>query len=461
MYAIFGIHSGIEMIATTPPLPVVPREVQSMLELYTDPAILVSPDYYILAANQAYKHLYGDDTPLRHRRCYEVSHRYTVPCDQAGETCPLSFSQNSGESSRVLHLHHTPRGEEHVDVETRPVRNDKGKVVYFLEIMRQTRVASASLNQQGLIGRSAAFNRMLELVQRVAPSGTSVLLLGESGTGKELVAKAIHNASQRRKGAFVPLECSGLSESLFESELFGHEKGAFTGAHTRKTGLVEAARGGTLFLDEVGDIPLSIQVKLLRLLETGTYRRVGSVELEEADFRLICATHQDLDKLIDEAQFRRDLYYRINTFPIRLPALRDRLEDLPLLAETFLRRLAPKRKLTLDPQALACLERYAFPGNIRELRNILERASLFADEGTILPEHMVAECRCDQPAQLNAKPLSGVVPLKEVERRYLAQVTQQYQGDRRDLARELGLSERTFYRKLQQLKHDGVISDEG
>jgi transcriptional regulator with PAS, ATPase and Fis domain len=217
-----------------------------------------------------------------------------------------------------------------------------------------------------------------------------VLLQGESGTGKELVAQAIHDASRRAR-PFVAVDCSGLTETLFESELFGHERGAFTGASARKIGLVEAASGGTLFLDELGDIPLPMQVKLLRLLETGTYRRVGSTELIRADIRLISATHQPLKALVAQGRFRQDLFYRVNAFPICLPALRERPDDIPLLAEALLGRVAPERKLKLADDALACLQAYDYPGNVRELRNILERASLMCDGDTVQRRHLPEE----------------------------------------------------------------------
>ncbi|MEJ2388245.1 MAG: sigma-54 dependent transcriptional regulator, partial [Chromatiaceae bacterium] len=340
-------------------------------------------------------------------------------------------------------------------VETRPVRNKDGEIMYVVEVLRPVRVASATSGTQGLVGRGAAFRRMLELVQRVAGSEAAVLLLGESGTGKEAVAQAIHASCQRAQGPFVPVECSGLTESLFESELFGHEKGAFTGAQQRKVGLIEAAQGGTLFLDEVGDIPLSLQVKLLRLLETRTFRRVGSVDAKRADFRLVCATHRDLKSLVAAGDFRQDLYYRISAFPIPLPALRERGDDLPLLVETLLRRIQPRRKVSLAPEAMACLQGYSFPGNVRELRNILERASLLADSDTILPEHLPEECRPATPADpypSTASPsVPAILPLEEVEHRYLRDILARFPGDRRTLAGKLGISERTFYRKIKGL----------
>jgi DNA-binding NtrC family response regulator len=430
-------------------------ELTAILDGYTAPAILLGLDYRILTANRAYRSTYGDGQPVRDRLCYAVSHRNTVPCDQAGESCPLRAAVASGTPQRALHVHYTPQGEEHVDVETRPVRNKDGEIMYVVEVLRPVRVASATSGTQGLVGRGAAFRRMLELVQRVAGSEAAVLLLGESGTGKEAVAQAIHASCQRAQGPFVPVECSGLTESLFESELFGHEKGAFTGAQQRKVGLIEAAQGGTLFLDEVGDIPLSLQVKLLRLLETRTFRRVGSVDAKRADFRLVCATHRDLKSLVAAGDFRQDLYYRISAFPIPLPALRERGDDLPLLVETLLRRIQPRRKVSLAPEAMACLQGYSFPGNVRELRNILERASLLADSDTILPEHLPEECRPATPADpypSTASPSEpAILPLEEVEQRYLRDILARFPGDRRTLAGKLGISERTFYRKIKGL----------
>jgi two-component system response regulator HydG len=430
-------------------------EITGVLDVIDNPAVAITPDYRILAANQPYRDIYGDNNPLHNRTCYEVSHRYAVPCDQAGESCPLADCLESGRKQRVLHLHHTPRGEEHVDVETYPVRDDSGEIRYVIEIMRQTKIASSQADSSGLIGRSRAFNEMLELINRVAPAETAVLLQGESGTGKELVARAIHDNSPRSNKPFVVVECSGLTESLFESELLGHERGAFTGAHARKIGLVEAAVGGTLFLDEIGDVPLSLQVKLLRLLETGTYRRVGSTEPQHADFRLISATHRDLRSMVTEGSFRRDLYYRISTFPVALPKLRQRMEDLPLLIKSLLSRVSPDRSYDVAPATLACLQRYSFPGNIRELRNILERATLLADDNTILPEHLPAELRkCETSSEdMQLLQQEEILPLDEIERRYLIQVISKYSGDRDSLADKLGISKRTLFRKLQNLRN--------
>lgn len=249
----------------------------------------------------------------------------------------------------------------------------------------------------------------------------------------------------------MAVECAGLTDTLFESELFGHERGAFTGATSLKVGLVEAARGGTLFLDELGDIPLGMQVKLLRLLETGTFRRVGGIEPQKADFRLVCATHRDLEALVRAGEFREDLYYRISVFPIHLPTLRERREDLSLLAEALLARIPSARDKRLGRDALAMLRDYPFPGNIRELRNLLERASLLADDREIEARHLALGPH--QTRQENLCPESGeIIPLDDLEGRYLRQVSARYRGERRELARLLGVSERTLYRKLEGLR---------
>ena len=433
-------------------------EVTGLLNAYRDPAILLDRDYRIVTANQAYRDIYGEGLPLQNRRCYEVSHGYSVPCDQAGEDCPLKGSLESGSAKRVLHIHHAPEGQEHVDVETHPVRDEDGEIAYFLELLRHVHSASPQARGEGLVGRSPAFNHMLAMVERVAPTEAAVLLRGESGTGKELVAKAVHDDSNRASGPFVPVECSGLTENLFESELFGHEKGAFTGAHYRKTGLVEAARGGTLFLDEVGDIPLPLQVKLLRLLETRTFRPVGSVETRQADFRLVCATHQDLAAMVAEGRFREDLYYRLATFPIHLPALRERSEDLPLLAQTLLERSPQGADKRLGESALAHLGRYPFPGNVRELRNVLERAAILADDGEIRAEHLAGlddAAGAPAPPAVPAPVPAAIRPLREVANRYLAWA-EEHAGDmdRAELAERLGMSERTLYRRLREARSE-------
>jgi len=431
-------------------------ELMSFLDGQAEPSIVMDAQYRIVAANRAYVEEFGQSTPVAGRYCYEVSHHFEVPCDQAGESCPLRLSQKSGQVQRVLHLHHTSRGEEHVDVETTPLRDQQGNVIYFVETMRVVKHASSRPAAEGLVGRSFAFNRMLAQIMRVAPTCAAVLLLGETGTGKELLAQLIHETGQCPRGPFVAVDCSGLTETLFESELFGYEKGAFTGASHRKIGLVEAANGGTLFLDEVGDIPPSLQVKLLRLLETGTFRRVGGIETLRSQFRLICATHRDIERMAAEETFRRDLYHRISTFPIVVPSLAERTDDIPLLADSFLKRVAGERGLHLSAGAIAALKRRRYSGNIRELRNLIERATILADGDRIDAGHFDSmSVALTEPSIASSDPESSAfvidkpVPLAELEARYIQWITDRLPDDRPAQAAVLGLGKRTFYRKLK------------
>jgi len=424
--------------------PAVPLELQSLVGQLHGAHIVIDADYRIVAANDTYRQSMTAGGEVIGRHCYEVSHGYDVPCDQAGETCPRQRALESGHFERALHMHHTARGEEYVQVDLYPLRDARGGISLFVEHMRTLPAARTERSPGGLVGRAPAFMAMMQLVARVAPTETAVLLLGETGTGKEMVARAIHEASPRARAPFVAVDCSGLAETLVESELFGHEKGAFTGALVRKTGLVEAAAGGTLFLDEVGDIPLGLQVKLLRLLETGTFRRVGGIEPQHASFRLIAATHRDILRRVHDEQFRADLYYRLAAFPIRLPPLRERRDDIRLLADSLLARLGRDHARRIGTDALECLGRYDYPGNIRELRNILERASLLADGDTIELGHLPPEI-CEAACQA----ARGSPRLRAAERRALQVAAAGHAGTRRDLARLLGISERTLYRKLR------------
>lgn len=433
-------------------------ELAALLDVLKEPATLLSLNYEILACNQAYRSIYGEGGSVVGRTCFDVSHGYTVPCDQAGESCPLKRCQETGQRQRVLHLHNTPNGEEHVDVEMNPVLNADGELTCYLEIMHLVKEARATPGEgSGMVGRSQAFLRMLEMLRRAAPSDITVLLLGESGSGKELAAKAVHDGSARARGPFITVECSGLTESLFESELFGHERGAFTGAVGRKKGLIEAARGGTLFLDEIGEIPLPQQVKLLRLIETGTYRTVGGIEPQHADFRLVCATHRNLKQQVQQGLFRQDLFYRISAFPVILPSLAERAEDLELLVDSLLARIPGAEGVSVTDAALRVLHQYAFPGNIRELRNILERGMLLADDQRIGVQHLPPECHQSSEGDVNQVPFSGVsfddvIPLDQLERYYLQRISAKFKGDNRALAERLGVSERTLYRKLSRLR---------
>jgi formate hydrogenlyase transcriptional activator len=246
----------------------------------------------------------------------------------------------------------------------------------------------------GIVGQSPALRRVLQLVEIVAATDATVLLLGETGTGKELIARAIHERSSRRKEAFVTLNCAAIPGTLFETELFGHERGAFTGAHMQRAGRLELADRGTLFLDEVGDMPLELQPKLLRTLQERVYERVGSARSKSVDVRLVAATNCDLEQMMTEKQFRSDLYYRLNVFPIHIPPLRERREDIPLLVRHFVRKYAERmgKRIGMVPTAaIQKLTRWHWPGNVRELENLMERSVILTNNNTLavsLPEKM-------------------------------------------------------------------------
>jgi two-component system, NtrC family, response regulator HydG len=329
----------------------------------------------------------------------------------------------------------------------------------------------ALLGQGNFLGVSPAFQRMMDLVKTVADSSATVLIQGESGTGKEGVARAIHERSSRRSGPFVAVNCAALPETLLESELFGYEKGAFTGAAGRKEGRFELADGGTLFLDEVADLSPVTQPKILRVLQEGEFERVGGTKTIRVDVRIVTATNQDLAALVRERRFREDLFYRLNVISINVPPLRDRKEDIPVLAEHFLRLYAAKNNRRLDgfaEDALACLERYSWPGNVRELENVVERAVVLARgsriEITELPESVTERSvmlardaeqagGTDSPAGVAAT--EGVfkirvgTPLAEVAQRLLEETLRLTKGNKTLTARMLGIDPKTVFRKLK------------
>jgi DNA-binding NtrC family response regulator len=291
--------------------------------------------------------------------------------------------------------------------------------------------------------------QVLSLVEKVAKSDSPVLVTGESGTGKELIARALHRLSGRARGTLVDINCAAISETLMESELFGHERGAFTGALTRKMGLFELAAGGTLFMDEVGELDPKLQGKLLRALETGTFYRVGGTQKVEVKVRIVAATNRDLAKAVNDGNFRSDLFYRISTIAVELPPLRDRAVDIPMLTEHFLRQYGGANPPRLTPDAMSALQAYHWPGNIRELRNVIERAVLLASNGVITP----ADLPLTGPGpQSRPAPVSDVAPdsLEELERRHIESVLRQASWHQGRAAQLLGISTKTLYRKIRE-----------
>ncbi len=304
-----------------------------------------------------------------------------------------------------------------------------------------------------IIGCSDEIMQVLSLVLRVAPTNSPVLISGESGTGKELIAQAIHVRSNRSQGPFITVNCGGISESLQESELFGHVKGAFTGAVSDKMGLLEAAHGGTLFLDEIAELTASAQVAMLRFLQNNEIRKVGDHTIRTADVRLIAATNKDLQQQTKRGRFREDLFYRINVFPISAPPLRQRKEDIPLLINHFLNlhgKLTTERSVTkISKRALAMLMNYHWPGNIRELENVVRRAISLSDVDEITPTVLPDEI-CDREKNSALEPARGNGKLAEIEMAVILKTLEEMKGNRKKTAERLGISTTTLWRKLKR-----------
>ncbi len=335
-----------------------------------------------------------------------------------------------------------------------------------------TGAAARDVALQPIIGASAKIQRLLRLVARVAPTDSTVLVLGESGTGKELVARSLHVLSPRARGPFVPVNVGALPESLVESELFGHAKGAFTGAGVERAGLVEEADRGTLFLDEIGDMPAGAQVKLLRALESNEVRRIGENAPRLVDVRIVAATNRDLRALVAEGRFRADLYYRLNVVQLELPPLRERREDIGLLASYFLERAARRQKrgsLKLTPAAMDLLEKYDYPGNVRELENAIEHAVAVSDRPLLDAADLPAEVRSPRLlARVAGRPALSTAPqssagdklegagerdslsLEEVTREHVLRVLARHDANTTAASRQLGISRTTLWRMLRR-----------
>ncbi len=324
--------------------------------------------------------------------------------------------------------------------EKRDLQNERRALEYQVERLQ---------GSARLIGDSARMQRVNELITRVASTNSTVLILGETGTGKELVARELHDQSKRSAKPFVPINCGALPEHLIESELFGHRKGAFTGADDHRKGLFEVASGGTLFLDEIGELPRAMQAKLLRFLESGEIRRVGENSSIIVDVRVLCATHRNLPEMVANDEFREDLMFRINTFEIELPSLRERIEDLPALAEHLLGRFssgASARK-NISPAAVEVLMGHSWPGNIRELANAIQHATILCDEETILPEHLPNNFDSRRMRNTNSPTLEAV-SLRDLEMQAIDQALERNSGNKPKTAEELGISLKTLYNKL-------------
>ena len=421
-------------------------ELQAVINANDQPFVVIDRDYRIVAANQRYAEAYGE-TPegIVGQFCYSVSHHSSGPCHESGEQCPHQALFERGEAVEVVHTHfHADDRPERTRIRGHALRGIDGEHYLGEQLYPLEADAGSECDAMHMVGQSPAFLACVDNLARVADCEASILLFGESGVGKELAARFIHARSARAGGPFIVINCAAVPETLFESELFGHERGAFSGSSGLKKGLFELANGGTLFLDEVAEIPLSLQAKLLRVLESGEFRRVGGTQTLKADVRLVSATNRRLLDEVDEKRFRLDLYYRLAGIDVDLPPLRERREDLPGLAVFLLKRLAGgRRPCRLDAGALAALQAYDFPGNVRELRNLLQRAVLTCRDD------MIRATDLHLPV-VPGPALAPTQPLAEVERAHIRTLLAAHAGHRSRVAGALGITERTLYRKLKR-----------
>lgn len=307
-----------------------------------------------------------------------------------------------------------------------------------------------------IIGSSKSLQQLLHMVDRIAPTNATVLLQGESGTGKELIAKRLHEMSQRKEGPYIMINCSALHENLLKSELFGHEKGAFTGAHMLKQGLVETAHLGTLFMDEIAEMGSGIQAKLLRFLQEGEFYRVGGKQALKVNVRVISATNKDLEKEVKEGRFREDLFYRLNTITLRVPPLRKRIEDIDLLLQHFLTSdgWGGSHVKTIHSNALELLKQYHWPGNIRELQNVMERLKILCDGNEITADDVKNHIRFPSNKRTEEpEEFSSVIALGELEKVHILKALSHFQGNKTQTARALGITIKTLYNKLSRYEN--------
>jgi len=446
------------------------RYWKRIINTMNDGLMLISAEGTILMVNKSFEQLTG------YRADEAIGQACTLlECD----ACEQTLHNQPGEWCKLFHPDHPDMrrcrcGIVRKDGTCLPalknasvLRDDDGTVLGAVETItdlseidrldHQVELLSRQLNDyrehHGIIGTSPAIQKVFEVVEKAAQSNAPVIILGESGTGKELVARAIHEGGHRKTGPYVQLNCAALNAALLESELFGHIKGAFTGAYRHRKGRFEAAHGGSIFLDEIGDIPLSVQVKLLRVLEHKQIERVGDHRSVDVDVRIISATHQNLVRLIEQQQFREDLYFRINVIPIRIPPLRDRREDIPLLINSFVQRLRGRtgKAITgLTSGALRHLMDYPWPGNVRELKSALEYAFVVAEKGKIDLEHLpVPATEASSAPRRSHRPAGG-----DTEKQALIDALRQTGGNQTQAARILGINRVTVWNRMRKYNID-------
>ena len=443
-------------------------DIHSLINAQDAPAVIIDENYQIIAANIAYCTSYGiDPKQVVNHRCHEVSHHSAVPCHMNGEDCPHKQVFSTDKPFDVLHTHYDYANRpDRVRIKAHPLHGADGSR-YLLEVInRLAPSTNLTCEDMQMVGQSPAFLALIENLIVAAKSDAAVLIYGESGVGKELAAKFVHEQSARKKNSYVELNCAAIPEALCESELFGHERGAFTGCAGLKQGLFELANGGTLFLDEIGELPLSMQAKLLRVLDSGEFRRLGGNNLIRVDVRVIAATNRNLMTMVTQGKFREDLYFRIAGINVSIPPLRERRMDIPALAEILIKRMCkPGHHLCrLTHAAIERLVNYSYPGNIRELSNILQKALVTCDCNIIDAKHIHFNGLngFEHPAMDSKRddtrfkagetiPIDGsVLSIAEVERRYISTLLEQHEGNRRIVANIMGINERTLYRKLKR-----------
>uniref|UniRef100_A0A832A414 PAS domain-containing protein n=1 Tax=Desulfacinum infernum TaxID=35837 RepID=A0A832A414_9BACT len=456
------------------------RYLEDIVNTMNDGLMVVGPDGSILLANDAlcrmtgYRRdeLLGQSCALFHCDSCEAVRR------EGGTLWCSLFTLGTMHHKRCVVVR-KDGGYVHVLKNAAVLKDDKGDMIAAVEtltdiseldrkeeqIVRLSRLLDSEKGFRGIIGTSPVMQKVFDLTEKAAQSDAPVIIYGESGTGKELIARAIHDLGPHRDGPYIQVNCAALNESLLESELFGHVKGAFTGATSHREGRFEAANGGDIFLDEIGDVPLSIQVKLLRVLENKTVERVGDHRPIPVDVRIITATNRDLPKMVREGTFREDFFFRINVIPIHLPPLRHRMEDLPLLVDVFLDQQRRKGKTIhgVHPRAMAALMAYPWPGNVRELKSTLEYACVVAEDGLIRPDHLPphvtqgqgAVGAADGPAASSASEAgTSERPRRRDRRQELIEALQQAGGNQSEAARLLGVSRVTVWNRMKRYQID-------
>lgn len=443
----------------------IPFNLQSVINASDNGFVVIDKDYNIVAANTAYCDAYGvNSEKIIGQKCHQVSHHSDVPCHLNGEDCPHKKVFETKAPHQVSHIHFDQNNEEeHVRIKGSPVYDTNGQLFLGEAVFPIAKSDDMGCDQQRMLGTSPAFLACIEEMSGAAPSEIPILLNGESGVGKELAAKFIHNKSGRRGQPFVSIDCASIAEGIFESELFGHERGAFTGCVGRRHGLIESAENGTLFLDKVSEIPLALQGRLLRVLETGNYRRLGGREDLHVDVRVICATHSNLRQMVEQGTFRADLYYRIAGISITIPPLRERRSDIQPLVKAMLAKTKTANGTAgrISEEAMDILQNYDYPGNIRELQNILQKAVAISTVGVVTADLLQLNKLANvyhQPLasqQRNSRAHKASAPsthlsLSDVEATHIESLLHQHDGHRAKVAEGLRISERTLYRKLKQ-----------